>query len=581
MIKISTADRSVVVPLFGSDCLLEESDRKIFSESFIFLASEYLSKNRRDLKTEVTDLRCRVLKDMSNHLDYEALYFGKYRGLSILLGQWIERLLTFFFQLETYYQFAIKELGEDSFIILPDNSGYKFDSLSQISELSTNEAALSYVSSLYFKNREIDVQIEGIAETIEIPSLSKKSLVLSRLKLAAVDVGNLLSDLMAILRGKRLPVAAISFDMCLTDWFSMIYRGILVRHRPELPPFHKNADCLNGDVFKNFRFHARNNYERAAVASLLGAIPQLVSAVIMFNSGQRGSKFMFNRDIVTNYGLIDCREAFAFAAVNTIDAGNRVLECQHGGGFGSWENIPEENFEIEFSDGYGVWGWADGSNPKVSNVFSFKLRACRKMRDLRKKLIDRKLLEGILLVGGAWAPLVTRFQDGPIGTELVEYYKEQQKLAIDLTHFSSSSVYFRPYPESFGVREYSWFESERRVDIDRGKFLDVLVKRRLVIFDHPTTGYIESMLAGIPTLVIAKKAWFPVRSEFRDLWARLSSVGVVHFDVESALSMALSVESDPEGWFNSEAVSREVLSFLSLFGGVNDKKESFETFLKR
>lgn len=133
------------------------------------------------------------------------------------------------------------------------------------------------------------------------------------------------------------------------------------------------------------------------------------------------------------------------------------------------------------------------------------------------------------------------------------------------------SIAYREYPSRGGswlkFDESNWLKTnENKFNfIDKGVNTSIITmkKSRLVIFDYISTGYIESLLMNIPTIVFFDREQYYLDSDFEDFFEELIKVGIFQTNVENASSFVDDIVGNPSVWWEQESVQEARLNFLS------------------
>jgi hypothetical protein len=253
------------------------------------------------------------------------------------------------------------------------------------------------------------------------------------------------------------------------------------------------------------------------------------------------------RVLVTAAGLF-FSEPLKFLAAEGCARGGRLVDLQHGGGYGMMRRIVIEEHEARVADRMLVWGWAESANGMTGNLPSPRLGPIKRRRASRTGTV--------LFLSNAHPRYLHWFQSTPMGAQWDEYFEWQARFLVALPKAVRSVVRFRPYSTDYGfaIRQRL---SERVPDVrwDSGRPIRAAFRRsRLIVVDHPSTGVLEALAANLPTIAF----WDPRRWEVRatasaDL-AELVRAGILHERPEPAADLLARVVEDPTDWWSSAAV---------------------------
>lgn len=145
------------------------------------------------------------------------------------------------------------------------------------------------------------------------------------------------------------------------------------------------------------------------------------------------------------------------------------------------------------------------------------------------------------------------------------YLDKQVKFIELLKEDLFNELFYRKYPVDYGWGEVDTLTKKfpkLKFDNVQKRGLDRLSSAKLVIFDGFSTGYIESIIANTPTVIIFDKDIRCVNKEFEKLIDKLFKVNVVFYNIEDAAHHINSVYMNPYEWWNLEKVQREIKVFL-------------------
>ena len=81
------------------------------------------------------------------------------------------------------------------------------------------------------------------------------------------------------------------------------------------------------------------------------------------------------------------------------------------------------------------------------------------------------------------------------------------------------------------------------------------------MYDHLSTGTLESIACNIPTLLWLDKKYIAFREEFQIYLDRMEKVGIVKYDVNSFNENFERIKNDIDGWWYSNEVQHVLDDF--------------------
>ena len=287
---------------------------------------------------------------------------------------------------------------------------------------------------------------------------------------------------------------------------------------------------------------ARDEFERLLVQSLPKHLPLLylesyeqMRQQSLLSLGKRPEM------ILTSVGWYS-NEATKFAMAEAAENGTRLWGVQHGGGPGMVRYHPTEAHELAIFDRYFTWGWsrlakdpklADWPHPKTS------------------RSLPARPSGGDVLFLTTTEPLsTTRLARGPLGTQGLRYLEWQVDFISALPEPVFRRLRVRDYPDDMG-----WAHHRRLLDRFPGLRFDgsepferSVAAASLVVCDHPATTMLETIPAGVPTLVFWDPAYYEARPQAEPFLSALRQQGVLFDSPKAAAREVETALADPLGW---------------------------------
>ena len=244
--------------------------------------------------------------------------------------------------------------------------------------------------------------------------------------------------------------------------------------------------------------------------------------------------------------------------------GFKIINAQHGGHYG-YQLDKSQFLETEWplNDEFLTWGWTVLPNhPAIKHMKTHPMPS--------PWLSERKFYWRDLVIDGPkkfdvlWLPhKIRQFTQAPQGadTNRMDIIDEFSNSMIDfITNATESKikVFCKPFNpatvhlmadtyKSIGMIGGDFFECSDR--FDKGFNYDLLEKCSIVLWDQPSTGFMECITSGIPTMIL----WAPYYTEETwcvDDFIRLEEVGVIHRTSELLVQEIQQFLIDPLAWMN-------------------------------
>jgi putative transferase (TIGR04331 family) len=260
--------------------------------------------------------------------------------------------------------------------------------------------------------------------------------------------------------------------------------------------------------------------------------------------------------ILTDIGWY-LNEPLKFFAAEASEDSVRLVGAQHGAGYGSLRLIPNERHERKVSDLYVTWGWAEKEASGVINLPSPRLSTFLGTGLLPER--GRNL--EILYVPTCDFPYLYRFHSRPVAGQWEKYAEWQLRFFGMLPVPLRAKTRFRyqkgrwqqdEFGKSFFDRIHERFPEVRP---DTGQPFDSAMKKsRFVVFDNPGTGFLEALVAEIPTFLFQDPAVWEARDATVPYLDGLCKSGILWDSPEGAAAKLVEVYDDPYAWWNGPRV---------------------------
>ncbi|WP_301102038.1 LIC12162 family protein [Propionivibrio sp.] len=155
------------------------------------------------------------------------------------------------------------------------------------------------------------------------------------------------------------------------------------------------------------------------------------------------------------------------------------------------------------------------------------------------------------------------------GVEINEYsasnstfIRELKTIADIITLLPSALIehfLFRPRQENgFWDVEHLLELEKLNIKIDRGSFNESIIKSKIVIIDHMSSGFSEILLMKVPFILVCDISCIPLSGELKEIFDDLIDCGVIHASAQSTIAKLSSIYDNVEDWWFSEAVRHPV-----------------------
>ena len=132
-----------------------------------------------------------------------------------------------------------------------------------------------------------------------------------------------------------------------------------------------------------------------------------------------------------------------FLGAEVSARGGKIVDFQHGGGYGITRMMGVEWHERQISDRFYSWGWADQeTDAKLDNLAAPKLAISKRQPGKSSRL------KTILLVGNTFPRYLNRFQSCPVGLQWEEYFQDTLKFLQEVGPELQQHIVYRGHRRS-------------------------------------------------------------------------------------------------------------------------------------
>lgn len=286
---------------------------------------------------------------------------------------------------------------------------------------------------------------------------------------------------------------------------------------------------------------------------------------------------LVGNDAVTNW-------AYIAAAAGRL-AGRPLIGVQHGGHYGYIEDISSiGQSEYAHYDQMITWGW---------RTIESHLPHCQTIPLPNPRLSERTLKASYNLAAKRQLPaeadvlflssLFHRF--GPVGTcgqarsDFVDEITDTQERMIAALAQASISVDHKPYAMRFVDLYPDHYERLRGAgdkyyrllaSTQKGLTVDLIRRRRIVLWDQIGTGTLECFTSGVPTIVFWARTYSRESEIAKGSVAELERQGVVLSSPDAVRGSIETFLNDPAAWMDHEPRRRAIEAFCEQFARADE-----------
>lgn len=266
--------------------------------------------------------------------------------------------------------------------------------------------------------------------------------------------------------------------------------------------------------------------------------------------------------LVLNWGSLWFDEYGKFLAGEMAERGGRIVDFQHGAGFGISRLMEVERYSRQVSDKFYTWGWAgQESDSRLGNLPGAKT-------SLKSRRPGTSPGGRIMLVGNTYPRYLYRFQSYPLGTQWLRYMQGTMDFIEALETQRQGILFYRGHPADYGWGMGEQIEArfpQVTVDHHEHSFLHEMSKSRLVVFDHPGTTFLEAMAANVPSIIFFDPRYWDLRSEAQPYFDHLRREGIFHDRPQIAARQVERVYDHIDAWWLARSVQEARTEFVKHF----------------
>lgn len=239
-----------------------------------------------------------------------------------------------------------------------------------------------------------------------------------------------------------------------------------------------------------------------------------------------------------------------------------IVGHQHGGNYEVIEDVIR--FEKAFVNCYFFWGTAAVTNRLLDEAYSapsFKLRASEMSSGICEQL-------KVLFIGTAVCSYALNYYEEVGDTGRLRYINRQEQFFKSIDDNVKPFVFIREYYVEFGwhiaqrIKRisplFNWSSnsvlggrsSEVNIEDREKKFRKVLKTSSLVVIDHISTTWLETLAMGRPLIMVIDKEKDRIYSTEMPYFEMMAEVGIVHWSPVTAAKLVNEIVYNINEWWH-------------------------------
>jgi len=242
-------------------------------------------------------------------------------------------------------------------------------------------------------------------------------------------------------------------------------------------------------------------------------------------------------------------EPFKFFAAQLSIADAKMVEFQHGGGYGFFLSMLQERTAKE-KDSFYMWGMGSPKEEKERYLPSPHLSRLKDTHRLKK--------DNALFISMSIPRYTYRFSTFLQPDDMPKYFEDERIFIARLKEDIRKQLLYRPYPIDYG-----WGEKEMLKKsfpgihiLQRGDLIQHLKGVRLAVINHPHTSFLEALVINIPCIFYWDHSVYLMREEAQNSLEPLRRAGILYRDPEAAAEKVNQVYNSSLDWWRSPEIQR-------------------------
>lgn len=331
-------------------------------------------------------------------------------------------------------------------------------------------------------------------------------------------------------------------DMYRLSYAQMLRLELKLNIRIQDLPLVKKLDCKGSDIVD---FRQRLTFDTIATDNFFGFLYKtLYRAIPMvflehYKAHKKTAKVKLPVKIVGSAVGWFFNEEFKFFAAEAALQGAKVVEFQHGGGYGMLLSVPSEFMALE-KDIFYTWGW--GADRRAKPLPSPYLS--------RLKNSAQPKIDEFLFIGTSTHRYISMFCNYLFPDDIPKYFSDKKVFFDSLSKDAQAKIVYRPYFE-VGWKEIDTvkqFIPDVRFFRD-GVLVDKMRNVKLVIIDHLSTTFLEALTINVPCVLFWDHTVNLLRPEAEQFFDFLREGGILYKTPQEAARKVDEICENPLAWW--------------------------------
>lgn len=272
-------------------------------------------------------------------------------------------------------------------------------------------------------------------------------------------------------------------------------------------------------------------------------------------------------------------EPFQMWAAKKVESGSKLIIGQHGGFYGSGKWHCGENHQVKIADKFISWGWTDSRK----NIVPWGV-----LTNIGKPLEKFDKVGTLLFVTNPIRIFGYKAVSWPVGPDQAKSFLDDQLSFINsISKECRKSLIVRINKKQDEKMKSSFLNKINasvqtiKIDDSSNPIEKEIKKCRFFVYSCNSTGYLETLSRGIPTVMFWNPKLFELRDSAKPFFDTLKSVGILHEDPVSAADHISKYWNDVDAWWQDDKVKEAVKLFCDNYApSINKPSYEFKKFLQ-
>jgi putative transferase (TIGR04331 family) len=248
-------------------------------------------------------------------------------------------------------------------------------------------------------------------------------------------------------------------------------------------------------------------------------------------------------------------DSLKFWGAKKVEEGGKIIDIQHGGGYGTHQYSTREWLERDNCDAFISWGW---SGDKI--IAAPSILAC-------EKNLKNKTNNALILWVANEIPRYLLSMEKSLHSLEHSYLNTQVRFANHLSDALRKKLTMRIRPDSDKMNELKSAIPDLNIFIPNDKhcFFEQLSTTKIFISDNLQTTFLYALSFNVPTILFTDGELKHINSSAMIYFKKLHECGIYHDSPEAAAQKLTEINENPNRWWQTPMVQKARDEFCHQF----------------